>query len=77
MYCIAACDFGSLTELEQFIDGLNNCNGLQLICSNAEAFRVVFKYQISCLQLNKWMKSLISPLVIFCSLLLVAEVFLQ
>ena len=33
----------SLSELEQFIDGLNNCNVLQLIRSNAEAFRTIFE----------------------------------
>ena len=33
----------SLSELEQFIDGLNNCNVLQLIRSNAEAFRMIFE----------------------------------
>lgn len=33
-----------LSELDQFIDGLNNCNVLQLIRSNAEAFRKVFEF---------------------------------
>ena len=34
----------SLSELEQFIHGLNNCNLLQLIRSNPEAFRMIFEY---------------------------------
>ena len=34
----------SLSELEQFIHGLNNCNLLQLIRSNPEAFRMIFDY---------------------------------
>lgn len=34
----------SLSELEQFIEGLKNCEILQLIRSNAEAFRMVFEY---------------------------------
>ena len=33
----------SLSELEQLIDGLNNCNVLQLIRSNAEVFRMLFE----------------------------------
>ena len=34
----------SLSELEQFIHGLSNCNLLLLICSNPEAFRMIFDY---------------------------------
>ena len=43
MNCMHHVILVSLSELEQFIDGSNNCNVLQLIRSNAEAFRMVFE----------------------------------